>query len=71
MKLVEVVSGLQPDAAVAAAIFDLEQGLGQGAGIGEEHARSSSTPHRAALLRRDAGAALERAAEPHARTTPA
>jgi hypothetical protein len=57
MKLVEVVSGLHTDAPVAEAIFEAEPGLGQDAGAREEHAGLHRQPHRAALLRRDAGAA--------------
>ena len=54
MKLVEVVSGLQTDASVAEAIFELSQALGQGAGANEEHAGVHRQPDCAALLRRDA-----------------
>ena len=48
MKLVEVVSGLQTDAAVAAAIFDARAGLGQDAGARALDAGLHRQPHRPA-----------------------
>ena len=54
MKLVEVVSGLQTDAEVAAAIFDAEQALGQDAGPCALDAGLHRQPHRPPVLRRGA-----------------
>ena len=57
MRLVEVVSGLATEPAVADAIHMLAQRLGQDRGAREVHAGLHRQPHRAAVLRRDAGAA--------------
>ena len=51
MKLVEVVSGLKTDPAVAASIFDLAIVWGQGAGACALDAGLHRQPHRPALLR--------------------
>ena len=57
MKLVEVVSGLETDPAVAQAIFELEPALGQDAGACALDAGLHRQPHRPPVLRRDPGAA--------------